>query len=192
MERHAFSQVVMKDSQGYLNEKRVDLLLAACETQEEYSLLLIMWKTGGRISEILAIKKQDFDFEEDSIILKTLKKRKPTVRSIPLDKKTIDYFKTYAISLDDGDKLFKINRYQAYRILLRVGKRAKIVTIGTKQLHPHVLRHSFAIHCAKKGLPINVVARLLGHSNLAMTAYYQNFTSEDIKDLVKKIWGEKV
>ena len=54
-------------------------------------------------------------------------------------------------------------------------------------IHPHVLRHSFAIHLVRSGVDIRRLQLLLGHANLNTTQVYLQFKDEDLKEVYNKV-----
>jgi site-specific recombinase XerD len=72
---------------------------------------------------------------------------------------------------------------------------ARVFTIGRKEawrackhylgIHPHALRHSFAVHFLKATKNIEALRRLLGHSNYGILKRYLDLTVEDLRDELK-------
>jgi integrase/recombinase XerD len=58
---------------------------------------------------------------------------------------------------------------------------------GDEDVHPHPLRHSFAVYCLKQGVNIRALQKILGHSNLDTTAIYLDLIADDLKTEMKKI-----
>ena len=66
---------------------------------------------------------------------------------------------------------------QVERSVENYGKLANI----DQPIHPHMLRHSFAVHCLKSGMNLRTVQKMLGHSSLTTTQIYLDITGDDIK-----------
>ena len=60
----------------------------------------------------------------------------------------------------------------------RYGKRCGL----EKDVHPHMLRHTFAVHCLKSGMNLRTVQKLLGHEHLTTTQIYLDVTGQDVAD----------
>ena len=56
-------------------------------------------------------------------------------------------------------------------------------------MHPHTIRHSFAVHCLKSGMNIRSVQKILGHSSLNTTQVYLDVVGADVQeDFEKVVW----
>ena len=62
-----------------------------------------------------------------------------------------------------------------------VKKASEIVGLQNKNITPHILRHSFAVHLLKGGLNLKEVQQLLGHESLSTTAIYTELSDQDLK-----------
>lgn len=158
---------------------------------------LMLLYTGCRISEALGVMVQSIDYEAQAVTIESLKKRKTGIfRQIPLP----------SSYLDDLDLVFEITKAQ---------KRAKSARALTERLWPmsratasrkidqamlkaelsgiHAtpkgLRHSFAIHCLEKQIPLNMVSRWMGHSSMTTTAIYANALGQEERTIAARLWN---
>lgn len=151
-----------------------------------FSLMLIY--TGARISEVLSLKKQNIDFSDRTVIIETLKKRRKGVfRQIPLPDPFLDKLRRFSKSAIHSDsKLWNFSRRTATRYISYIMSDAKISG-------PHAsskgLRHSFAINCVMKDIPLNLIQKWMGHSHISTTSIYLNFTSLEERKIAKKMWA---
>jgi integrase len=140
--------------------------------KEEYKILLgFVLLTGLRISEVLSIKREDIDFKNKLVRVQQKKKRKEAYREVFVPNDLLDLIKS------SNWQKFNISRRWAYYI---VKKRTSY--------HPHAFRHSFALMLISKTKNLEVVRRLLGHSNYNVIKEYLNYTIEDIKEIVSGIY----
>ncbi len=145
----------------------------------------IFYMTGIRLSELLSLKKNNFDKERNN--LKVLGKRNKE-RIIPISLRlsnSIDYFsQKYNIEeyIFVNNKKKKLSNSQVYKIVNKYLNR--VSTIDKKS--PHVLRHTFATHMLNNGADINAIKEILGHSNLSATQIYTHNSIDRLKNIHKQ------
>ena len=196
----------IRDLKGYLEPEQVERVLAIATSPRDALLVRIPWRTGIRVSELIGIRVQDIDFEGRAILIKIQKQRKKdgkTVerrRLVPIDRDTLGmvrgYLKWRAQFPYKGDLLFPISRQRVDQVYWKLGRRAGIKEIGNpavskhRKLHPHVLRHSFAIHCVKHGMSIERLQKILGHSSPTTTSVYLQYSLKDLHESYDEVWEE--
>jgi len=196
----------IKDLRAYLEAPEVERLINGITNPRDVLLVRIPWRTGIRVSELIGIRMSDIDFDNRAVVIKVQKIRKRDGKAIerrrvvPVDQGTLDLVKEYLKWRKQfpykGDLLFPITRQRVDQIYWKPGKRAGIKEIGDpavskhRKLHPHVLRHSFAIHCIKRGMTIERLQKILGHSSPTTTSVYLQFSQKDLHDQYDKIWEE--
>ncbi|MCF8297292.1 MAG: tyrosine-type recombinase/integrase, partial [Saprospiraceae bacterium] len=155
-------------------------------------LIEILYATGIRVSEIVNLKTNNFDFSKNT--LKVLGKRNKE-RIIPftgnlqnLIKKYIDLkgatlkediTSEYFFLTEKGKKIYQKLVYRVVNYYL-----SNVTTLSKKS--PHILRHTFATHLLNNGAELNAIKELLGHSNLAATQVYTHNTIEKLKTIHKQ------
>jgi len=196
----------IRDLKGYLEPEQVENLIAAAPNPRDALLVRIPWRTGIRVSELIGINVSDIDFVSRAIVIKVQKMRKrdgKTVerrRVVPVDEGTLDLIKGYLAWRKQfpykGDLLFPITRQRVDQVFWKLGRRAGIKEIGDpavskhRKLHPHLLRHSFAIHCVKRGMGIERLQKILGHSSPTTTSVYLQYSVADLHEDYDKVWEE--
>ena len=194
----------IRDLKGYLEPEQVERLITAARNLRDKLLIRIPWRTGIRVSELIGIRIQDIDFDNRAIVIKVQKMRKrggkavERRRVVPVDQGTLDMVKEYLEWRKQfpykGDLLFPITRQRVDQIYWKLGRRAGIKEIGDpaisqhRKLHPHHLRHSFAIHCVKRGMTIERLQKILGHSSPTTTSIYLQFSQKDLHDQYDRVW----
>jgi len=162
----------------YLTEHKINAILeSARPNKRDYILLLTLWRTGLRVSELTNLKKRDINYEEMIIHIHQGKGR--VDRIIPLDKYLGDLLSFHMSNMNLDDIIFPISTTQVRNITHKYQ--------GEENLHPHTFRHSYAVHCLKNGVNIRVLQKLLGHEDLSTTAVYLDLIGQDIKDEFKKV-----
>lgn len=156
-----------------------------------------LYGSGLRVSEMTHLRIENVNL--NSLFFRIFGKGKKE-RIVPIDKeernwiiKYLDEFKKicghrpkiYLFERTDGSVL---ERQYVNNLLLNLKAKTGI----TKNITPHMLRHSFATHLLENGAPLREVQELLGHSNIKTTQIYTNLSSKTIVDKYDEIMEEKV
>jgi len=181
-----------KELECYVPIETVEKMFDHCNRVMDRVLLEVMFWTGARASEVVNIRYSDVDFDQGVIKIITLKQKDRPYRYVPVSSyllRLIDaYCKEKKISGDDY--LFPITYQAVYKIVRKVAERAGVTTVGNKYFHPHVLRHSFAVHALKSGVNIRSLQQVLGHSNINTTTTYLQLLPSDLRQEFKKVFGD--
>ena len=165
---------------GYLTPEEVRAMAAACQgrnKERDELLILTLFQTGLRISEALSLTPRKIGAHHGHAVLHIIGKgRKPRLVACP---DTLAHrFKSYAFDKKLGldDKFFQINRVRGWRIIKAAADQAGI----TKQVYPHLLRHSDAIERLRQTGNPKALQIHLGHASPFMTMrYLSTLTAED-------------
>ncbi len=172
-------------SQGrrkYLNATERERFLKAAQTKSEIQDLFcrtLLW-TGGRLSEVLALRSDNISAEEGVIVFRTLKKRNDVqFRQVPVPEDLIQKLAQHS------SPIFPWGRTQAWSIIKDVMTDADITG---PQACPRGLRHSFAVHAVTQGVPLHLVQRWLGHAKLETTAIYSQAIGPEERLIAQRMW----
>lgn len=152
-----------------------DKLVNACKSLKEKLIIYTLLDTGMRVGELAKLKKDDIQWQEKRIIVFGKGGpygKKSKRRVIPMTDRVNALFELHFTT---NDKIGMSPR-TIQRMLKKVANQAGI----TKRTTPHVLRHTFAIMCIKKGISTRALMSLMGHDNLSTTEIYLNMSPEDI------------
>ena len=179
VEKKELSVLTKKEIQELLNE-------ATCEDlkgRRDQAMLQLLYATGMRVTELISIKISDVNLSSGKIKIA----KSGISRTISLSNSILRYIKNYVkeirpllCKLDTDDALFlnsngkKLTRQGFWKILKKYKKSAKI----EKELTPHTLRHSFAIHQLNDGMDIKQLQEILGHTDVATTMMYNDFIQD--------------
>jgi len=154
------------------------------------AILELLYASGLRISEVLAIKVNDINFEAGFLRVMGKGSRE---RVVPMNQRASERLKKYMRELRPG--LLK-GRQSPYLFLTGRGKpmtrqrfwQALKGFAGSADLKltPHMLRHSFATHLLDGGADLRSVQKMLGHSDISTTQIYTKVSS----DRIKKVYQE--
>ncbi len=189
----AFSEIkVNKNDKTITKEKIVskDTINKMISLSNEKNGLIIktLYVTGLRVSELINIKKEDCKKTiEDNIVYMSISVigKGNKERKIKLDtelyNKIIKTFNSKIYLFENKNKK-RFTRQAVYRIVNTAGIKA----IGTRQVHPHTLRHSFATELLiNENKSLKAVSKYLGHSTTAITSDFYIHDELSIKDLIK-------
>ena len=168
-------------------EARAVLQAASSTRKGERDRLMVelMLRCGLRSSELLSLRKGDFE-EEGGILYLRVTGKGDKERRIPIvHKQLIGALKRYTRGMLPGDLLFPMSPRNLRKLVARIGEKTGL----EKRLHPHLLRHTAATLYLRRGANIESVRRTLGHESLATTQKYLALTDEDVaRDLSKASW----
>ncbi|MBI4536053.1 MAG: site-specific tyrosine recombinase XerD [Ignavibacteriae bacterium] len=154
------------------------------------AILEVLYATGIRVSEVIALKQSNV-LAHEGIIRVFGKGSKERV--VPIGKpalRWIDEYKTKTRGAlvrrgDSQDSLFlnargtPFSRMSIWNIVQQYSKKAGI----TKEVHPHTFRHSFATHLLEGGADLRAVQEMLGHSDISTTQIYTHVDREYLKEV---------
>ena len=168
-----------------LSKKEIENMIICTKNFGHRTMIMLMYSSGMRASEIINLKWLDIDFNRNIIHIKLAKGNKDRVVMLsPKLKKNL-------IRLDIEKKgiVFKTNRngkYSLRTIELIIKKAAEKAGIK-KKVTPHSLRHSFATHLLEHGIDIRYIQKLLGHSRLETTHVYTHVSKASITKIKSPI-----
>ncbi len=143
-----------------------------------FIILMTLARTGIRANELVNIRKQDI--VKNDLIVRQGKGKKD--RFVPLETELSHLLGLFTDQLKPKDKVFSMSVRQVRNIVYKYKPEGADV-------HPHTLRHSFAVHCLKSGMNIRSLQKILGHGNLNTTAIYLDVVGADVKqDFAKVVW----
>jgi len=162
----------------YISKEEISNMMdkAKKDRYRNYIILLTLSRTGMRVSELVKLRKRDI--VENTIIVRQGKGKKDRV--VPLESELGNILGLYADRLSPRDKLFTMTDRQVRNIV------SKYAPDGLN-VHPHTLRHSFAVHCLKSGMNIRSLQKILGHSSLTTTQVYLDVIGKDVADDFGKV-----
>ena len=162
---------------SYLTEEEVRQLIEACKRERDKLLIMVLFQTGLRISEALALTPasiRNFDGRPALEIVGKGKKLRLVALPVNLKEKLESY--AYRARIEPKERFFRINRHRAWQII----NEAREVAGLQKRVFPHLLRHSDAIIRLRKTGNPKALQYHLGHSTPAMTLrYLSTLTQED-------------
>jgi len=144
----------------------------------------LLFYSGVRISEALALPKDGMDKAESVILVRCLKKRgKIVTRRVPVPESLIRRLEDY--SGTRPGRLWEFGRRTGWRIVKAAMRQAGIHGI---QASPKGLRHGFGVRAAMANVPINIIQRWMGHAYPSTTAIYLAIQGIEERNLIARTW----
>lgn len=156
--------------------------LQASATDKTGMFVQLLQETGCRVSELCSITLAGLEQEEPGVYRVRIIGKNSKERTLFLSVKTVEKCKVifqseqYLIETNTGRQY---KRQQVAKMLTTAGRAAAATAKGKgirpevlKNVHPHMIRHSFATQCIKTGLPLYKVSKYLGHSSLQTTSEF--------------------
>lgn len=139
------------------------------------AMLTLMYRSGLRVSEVLALRPADVNLAKRTLRLLGTKSGEAQTRGYhPGADDALARWLDTRTKLGLRGKLFctldggPMSDDYVRGLLRRLAAKAGI----DKRVHPHGLRHTFAVELEANGTPVTVISKLLGHSSVAVTARY--------------------
>jgi site-specific recombinase XerD len=163
-------------------EDEVVLIQDACKNIREIALIDFLYITGVRVSELCQLNKEDIDFDKQEGIVfgKGAKER-----LIYFDARTkIHLLKYLKTRKDDNEALF-VTSDAPYTRLTKNGIEYLVRIIGERanveKCHPHRFRRTLATRMIDRGVPIEQVQNILGHTKIEATLIYAQVNQGNVK-----------
>lgn len=185
------SPKLAKKLPNYLTEEEVDKLLnIPLKTAYDYrnkAMLELLYATGIRVSELINLKFVNLELQDDFIRVMGKGSKERIIPMSNISKKyLIEYIEIYRKTLlksKDSEYLFINNQGN---VISRVGffkiiKKLCLENNISKNVSPHILRHSFATHLLAHGADLRVIQELLGHSDISTTQIYAHLINDKLK-----------
>jgi integrase/recombinase XerD len=154
----------------------------------------ILYWTGSRISEALALTPAAIDLDSCIATLQTLKRRrKGVMRQVPLPRSLVrELDRTFALRERQRDsslasqRLWPWSRVTAWRRVKTVMIAAEVTKSAAM---PKGLRHSFGVVGFQNSIPPHLVQRWLGHASLETTAIYGDVAGREEREFAARLWN---
>lgn len=172
------------------SDEELEQMRDNCNELRDLAIIDMLASTGMRIGEMVLLNRSDIDFEERECVVFGKGSKE---RVVYFDARTKIHLQDYLDSrTDDNEALFVTLRSPHDRItiggvetrLREFGKQ-----IGIKKVHPHKFRRTLATMAIDKGMPIEQLQRLLGHSKIDTTLQYAMVKQSNVKNAHRKYIG---
>lgn len=168
-------------------EENIELMRQNCKNARDLAIIDMLYSTGMRVGELVRLNISDIDFEnKECVVLGKGNKQ----RKVYFDAKTKIHLQQYLNSRKDTDPALFVSQLYPYNRLKISGVEIALRKIGEKlhisKVHPHKFRRTLATKAIDKGMPIEQVQHLLGHTKIDTTLGYAMVDDENVKISHKK------
>lgn len=181
----------------FMSEEAMRVLLAQPNLKTKKGMrdsfiMLLMYDTGARIGGIVNISICDLKIDKTPTVV--LHEKGAKTHAVPLMRKTVEHLKNYLSIYHPQENYYskkplfyttrkgieqKMDTSTIRKFIKSYGESAKLSCIGVpSQVHPHMLRHSRAMHLYQHGMDLTLVSQWLGHSKLETTLIYAHADTE--------------
>ena len=169
-----------------LNKGEVKELIENADNQKSRLIISMLYSTGLRVSELVNLKSEDINFNENTGWVRSGKGGKD--RLFAISQQLGEDLQAYLKGRDNA-YLFSRNKALTTRNIQKIVKNTKERAGINKKVTPHTLRHSFATHLLEQGTDIRVIQVMLGHSSLNTTQMYTHISTDQIKKVANPLDG---
>ena len=170
-----------------LSDTELERIRRKCAIERDLALIECLYSTGVRVSELVSLNRKDSDFDGLKLVVygKGAKERETY-----LTEASCMHLKEYLDTRTDGNEALFVSLKAPHErltvsgveeILRRLGR-----STGIEKVHPHRFRRTMATNILNKGMPIEEVKEILGHTKLDTTLIYCQISKENVRHHHKK------
>lgn len=173
-----------------ISDECIEILRDNCKEKRDKAIIDLLYSTGMRVGELVNLNIEDIDLEKRECIVygKGNKERK-----VYFDAKSKVHLKEYIESRKDNNSALFVTLDAPYNRLKISGIEIRMRELGRSlsldRIHPHKFRRTMATRAIDKGMPIEQVQKILGHSQIDTTMQYAMVNQTNVKTSHQKIMG---
>lgn len=165
-----------------ISDELIERLRDACKNKRDLAMVDLLYSTGIRVGELVRLNIEDISFEErECIVFGKGDKERRVYFDAKAKLHLLDYLRTRTdanpalfVSLDAPHERLKISGVEIR--IRQLGRK-----ICTERIHPHKFRRTMATRAIDKGMPIEQVQKILGHSQIDTTMQYAMVNQSNVK-----------
>ena len=161
-----------------------------CGNLRDLAIIDLLASTGMRVGELVRLNRADIDFENrECVVLGKGSKERP----VYFDARTKIHLKNYLASRTDENPALFVSLLHPFKRLEISGVEIRLRQLGRRlnitRVHPHKFRRTLATRAIDKGMPIEQVQRLLGHTKIDTTMQYAMVDQQNVKQAHRRFIG---
>lgn len=176
-----------KTVKNIISDEEIERLRDSCDNIRDTAMVDLLYSTGIRVGELVRLNREDINFSERECVVfgKGDKERR-----VYFDAKAKIHLEEYLQSRTDTNPALFVTLDQPYDRLKISGVEIRLRQLGRKlkieKIHPHKFRRTMATRAIDKGMPIEQVQKILGHSQIDTTMQYAIVNQNNVKTSHRK------
>ena len=172
------------------SDEMLETMRDSCGNLRDLAIIDLLASTGIRVGELVRLNRADIDFENrECVVLGKGSKERP----VYFDARTKIHLKNYLASRTDENPALFVSLLHPFKRLEISGVEIRLRQLGRRlnitKVHPHKFRRTLATRAIDKGMPIEQVQRLLGHTKIDTTMQYAMVDQQNVKQAHRRFIG---
>ena len=165
-----------------ISDEMIERLRDNCRCSRDLAMIDLLYSTGIRVGELVGLNISDIDFEERECVVYGKGDKE---RRVYFDAKAKLHLQNYINSRTDTNPALFVTLDSPYERLKISGVEIRVRELGRKlnieKINPHKFRRTMATRAIDKGMPIEQVQKILGHSQIGTTMQYAIVNQNNVK-----------
>ena len=178
------TRTVVKET---ISDEDIERLRDNCEVTRDVAIIDLLYSTGMRVGELVNLDIDDINFDERECIVYGKGEKE---RRVYFDAKAKLHIQNYINERTDDNPALFVTLDAPHTRLKISGVETRLRQLGRKlnvgRIHPHKFRRTMATRAIDKGMPIEQVQKILGHSQIDTTMHYAIVNQSNVKNSHRK------
>ena len=165
-----------------ISDEAIEKLRDGCKTTRDKAIIDLLYSTGMRVGELVNLNIDDIDLEGRECVVYGKGDKE---RRVYFDAKSKVHLKEYIDSRPDNNPALYVTLNAPFKRLKISGVEIRLRELGrelkVERIHPHKFRRTMATRAIDKGMPIEQVQKILGHSQIDTTMQYAMVNQNNVK-----------
>ena len=172
-----------KTVKSIITDEDIERLRDECICKRDVAIIDLLYSTGIRVGELVHLNIEDINFNErECIVLGKGDKE----RRVYFDAKTKIHLQEYLLTRHDSNNALFVSLDKPHRRLKISGVEVRLRllgrALGMERIHPHKFRRTMATRAIDKGMPVEQVQKILGHSQIDTTMQYAIVNQNNVRE----------